>query len=1039
MRTPSLPLGVLNSSGHLPQEFFSDAFSRARVETSRASSRSRLRELLQDKAIREAITLASPDLASRAGLWMEERLEGEAALRVEQALLRYLIRMSSRSTPFGLFAGVSIGGWESTSQLMVAPWSSSRKVLRLDWGEMEKLVDRLSRDPKVRASLQYRVNSSLHACAGWYRFIGHRDHHGQDRSYHLEAVEASPHLDFVIDAARKGVGLEELTVSLAQFAKVELEVASSYLDRLIESQVICGNLQPGPTCPEPLEHVAKILGSNPSTILNSNKIAALTSELKAVQSAPLGAYPDGYANQLPSLTELGTSLDSKDLVQVDLFRPAPGLALSSIVRRALEEGAETLRRLTPPPKENALDRFRTAFQDRYQSRWVPLLDVLDEESGIGFDGAPAMDSPLLEDLSFQTPLSPQQVTSRDYYLLSQVSKWCGSQVLELTKADIQALSNPEPPVFSASFSALVALSAPDCESLDRGEFTFWMEHYSGPTAARWLGRFASGDPTIEASLRKHLRKEENSRPDVIFAEVIHVPEGRMGNILARPMMRDHEIPFLSNPSTTQDCVINPSDLLVTVRGNRVHLFSVRAEREVVPRLASAHNFSRGPVVYRFLAHLQHQDGRPGGWSWGVLAGQPFLPRLMHGHHVISKARWKIEAKELKQSLTDSAEGAWGAFQLIRERRRLPRFVVLSDADNNLLIDLDQPLWVETLHHLVASRSSFILTESFPAPNDALVNSSDGRFAHELVIPFEADQPIRMESSQFPLVVNESETRVFPPGSEWLYIKLYCGPASSDRLLMELEPLLRVAKKQGLWDRWHFLRYRDPSPHLRLRFHGLPFRLLAELLPLLRKHLEAYLTQGLLWKWQVETFEPELERYGGSTGFKLAESWFFEDSQYVLTQLTAGMNHDKRWRTGLKDTDAIWAALGFSVRERGNIALTAREAFRKEFDVSGQSENQVGKKFRRFRKELEVGFPGPQGLPSRLGLAGLPPIRSAFEEGSINGDLASIAGSLSHMHLNRVFHINQRENEWILTEFLTRLYESALARAPTTPGNKGVEL
>lgn len=194
MRTPSLPLDVLNASGQRPQGFCSDSFSPDRVEASRESSRSRLRELLQDHAIREAITLASPDLASRTRLWMEGRLESGAALRVEQALLRYLIRMSSRSTPFGLFAGVSIGGWESASRLLVTSWSSSRKVVRLDWGVMERLVDRLSRDPNVRASLQYQVNSSLHACAGWYRFIEHRDQHGQDRSYHLEAVEASPHL-----------------------------------------------------------------------------------------------------------------------------------------------------------------------------------------------------------------------------------------------------------------------------------------------------------------------------------------------------------------------------------------------------------------------------------------------------------------------------------------------------------------------------------------------------------------------------------------------------------------------------------------------------------------------------------------------------------------------------------------------------------------------------------------------------------------------------------------------------------------------------
>jgi hypothetical protein len=34
-----------------------------------------------------------------------------------------------------------------------------------------------------------------------------------------------------------------------------------------------------------------------------------------------------------------------------------------------------------------------------------------------------------------------------------------------------------------------------------------------------------------------------------------------------------------------------------------------------------------------------------------------------------------------------------------------------------------------------------------------------------------------------------------------------------------------------------------------------------------------------------------------------------------------------------------------------------------------------------------------------------------------------------MHLNRLLRAHAREQEWVLMEFLTRLYESCLARAP----------
>ena len=1033
LRSPGLPLDALSLRNQTWGEADGQDPSGIRLEKDREALRQLLRDLIRRNAVREAVALASPDLASRLGAWLEGSLERPAAQNVERALIKYLSRMSSRSTPFGLFAGVSTGAWGPASRLSVGSWLDCRKAVRLDWGVLETLVERLEREPEVRALVVYRPNSSLYARGGWYRYLERRERGGgQGRTYHLEAVEATPHLDFVLQQAQEGARLEDLTTGLAGRMKVEPVEARSFLEQIIDAQFLCGELHPPITSPDPMGQVVTALQANPVTAPWAEPLVALDLELKTLQGAPLGSHPEGYGSLAVPLADLGIPSDTRDVLQADLFRPSPDLALSPVVRRALEEGVETLRRLTPPPSEGPLNRFRAAFQERYGMRWMPLLEVLDEESGIGFDGGAPMDSPLLEGLPFQSSPPSRQLSRRDLVLLAQLPRWQGSLAWALEDADVEALANPDPHPFPHSFAALTTLEASSLTALDRGEFHFWMEHYSGPTAARWLGRFASGDPDLKDSLQSHLRKEEALRPETVFAEVVHVPEGRMGNVLARPSMRDYEIPFLATSGVSSDKTIFPSDLQLTVRGDRVLLASTRLGREVVPRLSSAHNFARGPVVYRFLAHLQDQDGHPGGWSWGALAEQPVLPRVTRGRHVLSKARWRIEARELKEAMTGSGDGAWGAFQTLRKSRGLPRFVTLTDADNSLLVDLDQALWVETLHHLVSSRPTFILTECFPDPGQALVTAPEGRFAHELVIPFEATSPSEPKAIPLSSMSNTPGVQIFPPGSEWLYLKLYCGPASADRLLVELDPLLRMTQAEGLWDRWHFIRYRDPDHHLRLRFHGLPLRLLTELLPHLHKHLEQHLAQGLLWKWQVDTFEPEWERYGGALGFALAEGWFFEDSQQILNHLVDGLTLEQRWRAGLKNTDAIWAALGLSIQARKGLALSARDGFRKEFADPGEGAVQMGARFREWRKELESGFPHASGAPFAPDFGGLPRIREAFDQGLIQEDLVSLAGSLSHMHLNRLLRTNHRENEWVLMEFLTRLYESCLARSPAHP-------
>lgn len=1028
LRSPGLPLAALACRPSAEGAEEGQPPFRQHQEGNREPLRQVLRQLVRQDAVREALALASPDLSARLDAWLAGTLDMAGARQVERSLLKYLVRMSQRATPFGLFAGVSLGAWGPVSHLAVDAWQTSRKALRLDWGILESLVDVLEQEPDLRAGTCYRPNTSLYERGGWYRYQERRGEAGKGRTYHLEAVEATPHLTFVLQQAREGAEFPDLVARLARHAGVESGDAESFLHQIIQAQVLGGDLHPALTSPDPLGHVIHALQAQAGTAAKAGPLLAVAREMEALEGRPLGAVPAGYQHLVTPLVDLGIPTEMRDVVQVDLFRPAPGLALSPLVRRSLAEGADLLRRLTPAPPAGPMDRFRVAFQERYGHRWMPLLAVLDEESGLGFDGGLPPDSPLLDGLTFHRPVPARSLTARDQALLKRLPKWQGSLRWELDDADVEALSQTDPGPFPASFAALASLEASSAAALDGGDFRFWMEQYSGPTAARWLGRFASGDPDLKEALVRHLQKEESLRPETAFAEVVHVPEGRMGNVLARPSLRSYEIPFLGASGVPLDHQILPADMLLTVRGERVWLASRRLGREVVPRLSSAHNFARGPVVYRFLAHLQEQDGRAGGWSWGALAEQPFLPRVTRGRHVLSKARWRVEGHEL-----DTHGDAWGAFQALREARGLPRFVVLADADNHLLVDLDQILWVETLHHLVSGRDTFTLTECFPDPDQALLEAPEGRFAHELVIPFEASPVNAKEPQALPPLPRTQDLPVYTPGSDWLYLKLYCGPASADRLLVDLEGLLRSSKAEGLWDRWHFVRYHDPEHHLRLRFHGRPSTLLAGLLPQVHQHLEGALHSGLLWKWQVDTFEPEWERYGGERGFALAEAWFSEDSQHILDGLAAGLDLDQRWQAGLRNTDAIWAALGLDVRARKALAQSMRDSFRKEFADPGDGAIQMGVRFRTVRRNLEAGFPLVSGQPNS-GFSLLPRLREAWEQGLTAEDLERIAGSLSHMHLNRLLRSDHREYEWVLMEFLTRLYDSFLARFPGDPWN-----
>src|SRR5262249_39737372 len=126
------------------------------------------------------------------------------------------------------------------------------------------------------------------------------------------------------------------------------------------------------------------------------------------------------------------------------------------------------------------------------------------------------------------------------------------------------------------------------------------------------------------------------------------------------------------------------------------------------------------------------------------------------------------------------------------------------------------------------------------------------------------------------------SRSFPPGSAWLYAKLYTGPATADQVLRDVvRPVTAAALDSGAADRWFFVRYGDPDWHLRLRVHGRPTRLHGEVLPALQATAAPLLEDGRLWRVQLDTYEREVERYGGPGGVVLAERLFHADSEAVL--------------------------------------------------------------------------------------------------------------------------------------------------------------
>jgi thiopeptide-type bacteriocin biosynthesis protein len=1065
LRTPLLPFDELLTWGDGLEAPSADP---ARLETALAADRARLRRGLRAvytrPEVREALFLASADLGERLEEWLRQP-EGEPGPKVERALVRYLARMAGRATPFGLFAGCSVGTVGEECRLALVERARYRRHTRLDMDYLVLLTDALERAPELWRGLTFGVNTSLYPARGRLRYLEVR-RNGKGWTHHQVALETSAYLDATLARARAGAEPAALkAVLLERDAGASPEDAEEYLGELIANQVLVSELRPAVTGPEPFGGLAARLRQEGA----GDRLDQARQEIEAVDAGGLGAEPGRYRSIARLLEGLPAQVDHDRLFQVDMVKPVAAATLGPAVLDEVLRGVVLLQRLARWPREDPLARFREAFVGRYEGREVPLVEALDEDTGVGFGpqtGGAADASSLLEGLTF--PPAAEEAVSwgrRETFLLRKLGEALGAGAAEilLTPRDLEQMAGPSPPPLPDAFAVMASVAAASEAALAGGAFRVLLHGAGGPSGARLLGRFCHADPQLHRLVARHIRDEEALQPEAVFAEVVHLPEGRAGNILSRPVLRAYEIPYLGSAGVPSERQIPVTDLLVSVAGGQVVLRSARLGRRVLPRLTSAHNFGLSQGVYQFLCLLQAQETAGElGWDWGPLRDAPYLPRVVSGRLVLARAVWRLGQDELKGLGQACGAARFRAVQDWRAERRLPRWVALAEGDNELPIDLDNVLAVESFAELVKEQERATLVEMFPGPEQLWARGPEGRFVQELVVPFvrQAGGPAETEVAERCRSLPAGRARSFPPGSEWLYAKLYTGPAAADGVLREVvQPVVEAARRTGAADRWFFVRYGDPDWHLRLRLHGRPARLHGEVLPALQAAAAPLLGDGRLWRVQLDTYEREVERYGGPEGVVLAEQLFHADSEAVLALaawLPADARGEVRWRLALVGMDLLLADLGLDAGARAAVVRAARDTFAVELRADGRLRHELGRKFRPERQSLEALLDGTAGADPRLapGLEvqrrrsrRLAPVvaelRSRVQAGLLSVALPDLASSFLHMHANRLLRSAHRAQELVLYDFLVRLYESRAARAgggrrsprrpATTPG------
>jgi thiopeptide-type bacteriocin biosynthesis protein len=870
--------------------------------------------LLQDPRVRRAVAAGSLSLLHALDRLEQSGLTRREAERLAAKLLRYQIRMSTRPTPYGLFAGcavVPIGG--RTDLRMQTTFGRSHTRPDMAW--LMALVAAAESEPGILRHLTLVANPLIRV-QGDRVSLAARAPAGAGGGSQPVSVRATTVVVRALELAKTPIGYDALSVRLREATAGATE---EKVDRLLAD--LCGqtflltDLRPPLTIDSPARYVLNRLAAIPAGTAAYERLRAALDAAAAWDAVPHAASagalhallraagsPEDGSNDAPFQVDLSLSVDGR-----------LGRTLADEAARA----AELLLRLSPSPRGiPALAAYRHAFVTRYGSeREVPLLELLDPDRGLGPPGShgfayvgpeqgrAARRSSALLACACAALHHRHQAVDLDDRLLATLETWEDERVLAPPSLDVNVL-----------------VAARSGEAIDEGDFTLVIGPNLGAWAAgRSFGRFAHLDPDrgIEC-VRACARAEDVAQAeDVLPVEVVFLPaNARLANVTIRPVVREYEIVFGASPGVPASHVVPLDELLVGVANGRFYVRWPAAGKRL--HFTSGHmlNPHTAPAAAQFLLQVSHDAAAVfSGFDWGPAEEFPFLPRVQSGRIVLRPAEWKIPKAMLHPDRMDAIE-TW------RRDWDVPRVVALAAGDNRLVLDLDRPAHARQLLAEAArlpDGRSLVVHELVPSLEDAWLAGSEGRYYSEIVVPLVRRAPRGAaveaagiaESTGAPRdaagAAPAAAVRRHPPGSAWLFVKLYCPSHCEDVLIADaLSGFCRNVRAAELADSWFFIRYADPEGHVRLRFHGDPDRLARQLFPQICRWAQELMAQGTCTRFVFDTYDQEIERFGGAEGMAASEDLFHADSRAAAALV--GALQTREWSDEASRTPLLAASI-----------------------------------------------------------------------------------------------------------------------------------
>jgi lantibiotic biosynthesis protein len=688
---------------------------------------------INNPKILESIYIASPDLYSEIQKTPYNNISYKEKEKLKRTIIKYISRLCSRPTPFGLFAGCEIGSFKTNNEIILS--NKYKRVTRLDMNFLVNLVSKISKTENIKKQLFYFPNTTLFQINNSYRYLEHYTIN-EKRFHQLVSTEKNEHIYNVIKMSTKGISYQKLIENLTNLG-ISKDTSNEYICNLIDNQILVSELEPTVSSLDYLEDIIHILESKENLENIIDLLKQIKYEIKKLDKNHTNKIKE-YESIVELIKKLNVDFKINNLFQVDVSIGVEKNTLDETIIKRITKCMKLLETIDNEKSKNSdFNDFKKNFINRYGDKEIPLSLALDNEIGINYGIESEITNSFINDLIIfqnKTKIHELENTNYSHFLNKKILDGIldNKHVIEIHDSEINIFETTKKHLPN-TISSIIQIVLID----DKIKLKF--SNVGGSSAANLMARFCTSNLKIHEYTKEIVKKEEEIEKKII-AEIIHLPESRVGNILMKPNLRKYEIPYLAKSNLKTENQILVNDLYIRVKNDKLILFSKKLKKEITPRLTNAHNFNNSTLpIYKFLCDFQYYEKKNSlSFNLGSIVNKyNFIPRIEYKDIILSEATWILNNVDFNELFIahNSQEQIFTIFKKIKKNKKIPNNVLLIEGDNKLLLNLKNNDFILILIDIIKKNTVTILTEFLFDKNCIVQNNLNENFTNEIIISF----------------------------------------------------------------------------------------------------------------------------------------------------------------------------------------------------------------------------------------------------------------------------------------------------------------